>query len=392
MSNVGSGTPNRLLNTSFIGGERRAGFVRTATGTGSQGTYSPLTPARSDGLPHRERHLRVAASPVARRASLQVAGRGGVPASGGGRVVMNVTVTNPSIASHVTVWPGGAIPTASNLNFVAGQTRPNLVTVGVSPATGQGQPPARQRIRRSHRRRRRLLRRRYRRRCERRTLLAAVALPHPRLPHRHRRGACPRGTGRTRHPSDRRAERRDRGRAERHRDQPDGRHLSRPLWPSGFRGRTPRRTSTWSAGQTVPNLVIVGIGGNREGEPLQRRRYHRPRRRRRRLVRRHHGRRRSSRRRPRRADCSTRGIGNGYVVAVERERGPRPHRCRQRPGPGRCTAVVLNVTVTNPTVAGFATLYPPGGVAPGSRVEPQLRAAARRLPNLVMVKIGPAAR
>jgi len=45
---------------------------------------------------------------------------------------MNVTVTNPSIASHATVWPSGSIPNASNLNFVAGQTKPNLVTVGVS--------------------------------------------------------------------------------------------------------------------------------------------------------------------------------------------------------------------------------------------------------------------
>lgn len=59
---------------------------------------------------------------------LSVAGRGGVPASGAGAVVLNVTVTNPSAPGYVTVWPtGAALPFASNLNFVPGATIPNLV-------------------------------------------------------------------------------------------------------------------------------------------------------------------------------------------------------------------------------------------------------------------------
>ena len=38
--------------------------------------------------------------------------------------------TGPSTASHLIVWPNGvAQPTTSNLNFTAGQTIPNLVTV-----------------------------------------------------------------------------------------------------------------------------------------------------------------------------------------------------------------------------------------------------------------------
>lgn len=41
---------------------------------------------------------------------------------------MNVTVTDPTAAGFVTVWPTGeAKPNASSLNFVAGQTVPNLV-------------------------------------------------------------------------------------------------------------------------------------------------------------------------------------------------------------------------------------------------------------------------
>jgi uncharacterized delta-60 repeat protein len=61
---------------------------------------------------------------------LQVAGAGGVPAEGAAAVVLNVTVTGPTKGGFITAFPTGEpVPTASNLNFVAGQTIPNLVTV-----------------------------------------------------------------------------------------------------------------------------------------------------------------------------------------------------------------------------------------------------------------------
>jgi hypothetical protein len=61
-----------------------------------------------------------------------VGGLDGVPTSGVSAVVLNVTVTAPTASSHLTVWPTGvAMPTASNLNFVAGQTVPNLVVARV---------------------------------------------------------------------------------------------------------------------------------------------------------------------------------------------------------------------------------------------------------------------
>jgi hypothetical protein len=61
---------------------------------------------------------------------VQVSGVGGVPASGVGAVVANVTVTNTTGASYLTVWPDGtAQPNASDLNWVAGETVPNLVVV-----------------------------------------------------------------------------------------------------------------------------------------------------------------------------------------------------------------------------------------------------------------------
>jgi hypothetical protein len=67
--------------------------------------------------------------------ALQVTNPAGVPSSGVSAVTMNVTVTEPEQDGFVTVYPCGSVrPTASNLNFVAGQTVPNLVTVRVSAA------------------------------------------------------------------------------------------------------------------------------------------------------------------------------------------------------------------------------------------------------------------
>jgi subtilisin family serine protease len=85
-----------------------ARILDTRNGTG--GKLGPLGPAGSYAL--------------------QVSGAGGVPASGVAAVVMNVTVTGPTNPGFLTAWPTGAArPTISNLNFVPGQTVPNLVTV-----------------------------------------------------------------------------------------------------------------------------------------------------------------------------------------------------------------------------------------------------------------------
>ncbi len=58
-----------------------------------------------------------------------VGGVGGVPANATA-VTLNVTVTGTTAASFLTAWPTGATqPTASSVNWVAGQTIPNAVTV-----------------------------------------------------------------------------------------------------------------------------------------------------------------------------------------------------------------------------------------------------------------------
>lgn len=63
--------------------------------------------------------------------SLQVAGLVPVPETAVA-VAMNVTVTQPSGDGFLTVWPGGSTrPGTSSVNFEAGESVPNLVTVGV---------------------------------------------------------------------------------------------------------------------------------------------------------------------------------------------------------------------------------------------------------------------
>ncbi|HET9126678.1 MAG TPA: hypothetical protein VFN73_01230, partial [Propionibacteriaceae bacterium] len=61
---------------------------------------------------------------------VQVTTKAQVPAQGVWAVVLNVTVTNAQKSGYVTVFPDQTTkPTASNLNYPAGDTRANLVTV-----------------------------------------------------------------------------------------------------------------------------------------------------------------------------------------------------------------------------------------------------------------------
>jgi hypothetical protein len=101
---------------------------------GPDGLFNPLVPLRlldtriGTGAPT----AKVLAGATLTLHVTGVGGTAGVPASGAAAVVLNVTVTNPTAASFLTVWPSGvAMPLASNLNFRAGQTVPNRVMVGL---------------------------------------------------------------------------------------------------------------------------------------------------------------------------------------------------------------------------------------------------------------------
>jgi len=62
--------------------------------------------------------------------AVQILGRGGIPVSGVSSVVLNVTATAPTGAGFVTVYPDGTTrPGTSNLNYLKGETVPNLVVV-----------------------------------------------------------------------------------------------------------------------------------------------------------------------------------------------------------------------------------------------------------------------
>ena len=108
-----------------------AGYVRGGTVT-QPGMYGAVAPTRlldtrnGNGAP-------AAAVPYQGTVNLDVTGVGGVPASGVSAVVLNVTVTAPAAAGFITAYAAGTRrPMASNLNFVAGQTVPNLVVAPVS--------------------------------------------------------------------------------------------------------------------------------------------------------------------------------------------------------------------------------------------------------------------
>jgi hypothetical protein len=63
--------------------------------------------------------------------NLRIGGAAGVP-EGATSVALNVTVTQPSTTTFVTVWPaGGTTPNTSNLNASTNKTVPNLVLVGL---------------------------------------------------------------------------------------------------------------------------------------------------------------------------------------------------------------------------------------------------------------------
>jgi len=108
-------------------------FDAVAADVGPLGAYVGLNPARlADTRPGERTIDGIAAGGGAVGAAalltVPVRGRGGVPGSGVDAVALNVTAVGASQPSHLTVYPSGANrPLASNLNFVTGQTIPNMV-------------------------------------------------------------------------------------------------------------------------------------------------------------------------------------------------------------------------------------------------------------------------
>jgi len=110
-----------------------AGYYNVSSG------FTPVTPARLlDTRPAPELTGYVGAKPThGQTVTFQVAGKGGVPSSGVGAVVLNLTATDATNPGFVTAWPGPTsaprpLAAVMNLTYV-GQTRSNAVLVPVGP-------------------------------------------------------------------------------------------------------------------------------------------------------------------------------------------------------------------------------------------------------------------
>ncbi len=126
--------PYAFVGTAWSVAPNGSGYIAVeflaATAAVVPAGYHPLPPSRI--LDTRNGTGGVPAAQLGPGATLtvQVAGRGGVPASGVSAVVLNVTVTGTTAPGYLTVYPAeDPRPTASNLNWVAGQTVPNLMQV-----------------------------------------------------------------------------------------------------------------------------------------------------------------------------------------------------------------------------------------------------------------------
>lgn len=65
------------------------------------------------------------------RRRVSVAGVGGVPSTASA-IYLNITVVSPTGEGFLSVWPaGGDVPNVSNLNWVSGDTVPNMAVVGL---------------------------------------------------------------------------------------------------------------------------------------------------------------------------------------------------------------------------------------------------------------------
>jgi hypothetical protein len=105
------------------------GYFTDVTPGGTGTRFVGLTPARI--LDTRDGTGGLSTLGSGATAGVQVGGRGGVPTTAKG-VVANVTATNPTGAGFFTAWPSDAArPLASDLNFIPGQSVPNLVVVKI---------------------------------------------------------------------------------------------------------------------------------------------------------------------------------------------------------------------------------------------------------------------
>jgi hypothetical protein len=135
---LGAGRYAMLADPAIVGARTTQVHLLDTWTNSARGEYHALAPQRildtRSGLGRGGHIGKVGAGETI---VITVIGVGGVPLTGVDSVVMNVTATNPTAAGFLTLWPtGGVQDDVSTLNFVAGQTVANLVTMSTN-ALGQ---------------------------------------------------------------------------------------------------------------------------------------------------------------------------------------------------------------------------------------------------------------
>ncbi|MET9573475.1 hypothetical protein ACFYNW_31845 [Streptomyces virginiae] len=119
----------------YNGGWESVDLIADVTGYFTRTTSSGYTPINPSRFVDTRNGTGTAQGQVRGQATFgtKFAGRDGIP-DDATAVALNVTVTNPREAGHLTVFPsGGSVPITSNVNFRAGQTVANSVIVPVGP-------------------------------------------------------------------------------------------------------------------------------------------------------------------------------------------------------------------------------------------------------------------
>lgn len=126
-------TPGTYLVTDTVTDSNGATATAQVTVSTAGSAYAPVTPSR---ILDTRKGIGAAASKVGAGSivKLKVAGTGSIPSSGVTAVDLNVTVVAGTGAGFITVYPsddGTSVPNVSSLNYKAGQTVANSVTVPV---------------------------------------------------------------------------------------------------------------------------------------------------------------------------------------------------------------------------------------------------------------------
>ncbi|MBV9593705.1 MAG: hypothetical protein JO147_07925, partial [Actinobacteria bacterium] len=115
-----------LLIAGFVSVAATVALPAASAAPPDGGAFTTLSPSR---ILDTRSNLGASAPGAFGTITFPVAGAGGVPASGAASVVLNLTVTQPQAAGYITAFPSQTQPpTASNVNFVAGATAANSVS------------------------------------------------------------------------------------------------------------------------------------------------------------------------------------------------------------------------------------------------------------------------